>query len=111
MYPLFYLIPCSHLTVEMTQIIRKVCGIPRWTCNVCNCLNEVGMEYFCTLDGDGQRRDLDERPELNCGAVEYVAPPEYMVMTLICDLNAVSIRALAPKSIRLGIPIAFLNGL
>lgn len=46
------------------------------------------MEYFCTLDEDGQRRDVHERPELNCGAVEYVAPPEYMVIILIPNMDA-----------------------
>jgi protein transport protein SEC24 len=42
-------------------------------------LNEVPLEYFCHVDGEGRRRDLDERPELNSGTVEYVAPAEYMV--------------------------------
>lgn len=37
------------------------------------------VDYFCALDQTGQRRDLHERPELNCGAVEFVAPEAYMV--------------------------------
>lgn len=39
----------------------------------------VPIEYFCALDENGRRRDADERPELSCGSVEYVAPTEYMV--------------------------------
>lgn len=39
----------------------------------------VPIEYFCSLDENGRRRDADERPELSCGSVEYVAPTEYMV--------------------------------
>jgi protein transport protein SEC24 len=42
-------------------------------------LNEVPVEYFSPLDENGRRRDADERPELSCGSVEYVAPTEYMV--------------------------------
>ena len=41
--------------------------------------NEVPMEYFSPLDHDGQRQDLEQRPELRNGSVEYVAPQEYMV--------------------------------
>lgn len=42
-------------------------------------VNEVPVEYFCTLDASGRRIDLHERPELCSGSVEYVAPAEYMV--------------------------------
>lgn len=42
-------------------------------------LNEIPVEYFCSLDASGRRRDADERPELSKGSVEYVAPAEYMV--------------------------------
>lgn len=42
-------------------------------------VNEVPVEYFCTLDASGRRIDLHDRPELCSGSVEYVAPAEYMV--------------------------------
>eukprot|EP00899_Mesostigma_viride_P004661 jgi/Mesvir1/14196/Mv09651-RA.2 len=54
-------------------------GGRRWRCNVCSLLNEVPVDYFCTLDAEGRRRDVLERPELCCGSVEFVAPAEYMV--------------------------------
>ena len=37
------------------------------------------LQYICDLDADGNRRDRMERPELHLGAVEIVAPAEYMV--------------------------------
>ena len=46
----------------------------RFRCNVCGMLNEIPVEYFCNLDQNGRRKDLDERPELSQGTVEYVAP-------------------------------------
>ena len=42
-------------------------------------LNDVPMEYFSALDNDGVRLDIANRPELNGGSVDYVAPKEYMV--------------------------------
>lgn len=51
----------------------------RFKCNVCALLNEIPVEYFCSLDQNGRRRDADERPELSQGTVEYVAPADYMV--------------------------------
>ena len=37
------------------------------------------MDYFCTLDANGTRRDIADRPELRHGTVEFIASQEYMV--------------------------------
>lgn len=50
----------------------------RWRCNFCGLANECASEYMCTLR-DGERGDVNERPELRSGLVEFVAPSEYMV--------------------------------
>ncbi|MFQ6656497.1 hypothetical protein Gotur_026577 [Gossypium turneri] len=39
----------------------------------------VPGEYFVNLDATGRRIDLDQRPELIKGSVEFIAPMEYMV--------------------------------
>ncbi|XP_047309230.1 protein transport protein Sec24-like At3g07100 [Impatiens glandulifera] len=51
----------------------------KWRCNICALLNDVPGEYFAQLDASGRRIDLNERPELTKGSVEFVAPTEYMV--------------------------------
>ena len=51
----------------------------RFQCNVCGMLTEVPLEYYCAVDGNGVRHDIDQRPELSQGSVEYIAPQEYMV--------------------------------
>ncbi|XP_073140729.1 protein transport protein SEC24 A [Henckelia pumila] len=51
----------------------------KWRCNICSLLNDVPGEYFAHVDANGRRVDLDQRPELTKGSVEYIAPAEYMV--------------------------------
>ncbi|CAG8524509.1 10789_t:CDS:10 [Ambispora leptoticha] len=52
-------------------------GGQRYICNMCQFSNEVPPEYFCNLDMSGRRADLDQRPELKFGTVEFTAPKEY----------------------------------
>ncbi|KAJ7973226.1 Protein transport protein Sec24-like [Quillaja saponaria] len=51
----------------------------KFRCNICALLNDVPSEYYSQLDATGRRIDLDQRPELTKGTVEFVAPAEYMV--------------------------------
>lgn len=48
-----------------THIYRFLCIVPG--------------DYFAHLDATGKRVDLDQRPELTRGSVEFVAPTEYMI--------------------------------
>lgn len=41
-------------------------------------LSTVPGDYFAHLDSTGRRIDLDQRPELTKGSVEFVAPTEFM---------------------------------
>lgn len=59
--------------VTFTEAGRK------FRCNVCTLLNDVPSEYYAQLDATGKRVDLNQRPELTKGTVEFVAPAEYMV--------------------------------
>ncbi|EPS71441.1 hypothetical protein M569_03318, partial [Genlisea aurea] len=51
----------------------------KWRCNICSLLNDVPSEYFAHIDASGRRVDLDQRPELVKGSVDFIAPAEYMV--------------------------------
>lgn len=73
------IVRCRRCRTYMNPFCQWVDGGRRFKCNVCAMLNEVPVEYFSTLDANGIRRDIAERPELNCGTVEWVAPQEYMV--------------------------------
>ena len=50
----------------------------RWQCALCWNVNEVEPEYFCPINPEtGKRRDHYERPELNSGIIDILAPEEY----------------------------------
>ncbi|PIN24788.1 Vesicle coat complex COPII, subunit SEC24/subunit SFB2 [Handroanthus impetiginosus] len=51
----------------------------KWRCNICSLLNDVPGDYYAHIDASGRRVDLDQRPELMKGSVEFIAPAEYMV--------------------------------
>lgn len=72
---------CLPITALTLHLCNPHLGAPcrRYSCNVCAMVNEVPVEYFCTLDAAGRRIDQAERPELCSGSVEYIAPAEYMV--------------------------------
>ena len=70
---------CRRCRTYINPYVQFLDGGRRWACNVCGQPNDVPVEYFCALDHQGKRKDLAERPELLRGAVEFVAPAEYMV--------------------------------
>lgn len=73
------IVRCRRCRTYINPFVQWSDGGRRFRCNICGMMNEVPVEYFCTLDSDGRRRDESERPELAKGSAEYVAPAEYMV--------------------------------
>jgi len=51
----------------------------KWKCNICLVNNDTPGDYLCSLGPDGQRLDVQRRPELRHGAVEFIASSNYMV--------------------------------
>lgn len=72
-------IRCKRCRTYINPFVSFIDAGRRWRCNVCGLLNDVPSDYYCSLDGNGRRRDHAERPELNYGTVEYIAPADYMV--------------------------------
>jgi protein transport protein SEC24 len=72
-------IRCRRCRTYVNPFVSFIDAGRRWRCNVCSLLNDVPSDYYCNLDSNGKRRDINERPELSCGSVEYVAPADYMV--------------------------------
>jgi protein transport protein SEC24 len=73
------IIRCKRCRTYVNAFVDWLENGRRWRCNICAQLNETPSAYFCHLDEKNQRRDKDQRPELSCSVVEWVAPSEYMV--------------------------------
>ncbi|XP_030547212.2 protein transport protein Sec24-like At3g07100 isoform X1 [Rhodamnia argentea] len=73
------IIRCRRCRTYVNPYVTFTDAGRKWRCNICSLLNEVLGDYFAHLDSTGRRIDLDQRPELTKGSVEYVAPTEYMV--------------------------------
>lgn len=73
------IIRCKRCRTYINPYVSWTDNGRRWRCNICGMLNDVPSNYFSHLDARGQRRDRDQRPELNKASVEFVAPGDYMV--------------------------------
>ena len=47
-----------------------------WKCNMCNHINATPKHYRSQIDEDGQRIDIEERPELTHSCYEFMAGQE-----------------------------------
>ncbi|KAJ3106424.1 DNA mismatch repair protein msh6 [Phlyctochytrium planicorne] len=68
---------CRRCRGYVNPFFRFIDGGRKFICNLCSIENDVPPEYFCNLDLTHRRRDIDERPELLHGAIEFVASKEY----------------------------------
>ncbi|KAJ5078508.1 sec24-related protein [Anaeramoeba ignava] len=50
-----------------------------WQCPLCNMINNVPNEYFANVDANNVRSDINSRPELSRGSVEFIASPDYFL--------------------------------
>ncbi|CAI0437424.1 unnamed protein product [Linum tenue] len=73
------IIRCRRCRTYVNPFVTFTDSGRKWRCNICALLNDVPGDYFAHLDATGRRVDLDQRPELTKGSVEFVAPTEYMV--------------------------------
>ncbi|KAL6564406.1 Protein transport protein Sec24A [Orobanche minor] len=73
------IIRCRRCRTYVNPYVTFTDNGRKWRCNLCSLLNDVPGEYFSHLDTSGIRVDLDQRPELTKGSVEYIASAEYMV--------------------------------
>ncbi|MBA0861631.1 hypothetical protein Goshw_029833 [Gossypium schwendimanii] len=72
------IIRCRRCRAYVNPYVTFTDAGRKWRCNICALLNDVPGDYFANLDATGRRIDLDQRPELLKGSVEFVAPTDYM---------------------------------
>lgn len=70
---------CKRCRAYINPFAKFIDYGKRWRCNLCSLVNDVPQPYVAALDAEGNRVDVNERPELCTGSVEFIAPTEYMV--------------------------------
>ncbi|KAF9902740.1 COPII coat Sec23p-Sfb3p heterodimer component [Linnemannia zychae] len=68
---------CRRCNAYINPYMIFTSGGQRFVCNMCLFENDVDPSYFCNLDMNGRRCDLDQRPELRNGSIEFAVPKEY----------------------------------
>ncbi|KAK8313186.1 hypothetical protein V6Z11_D01G092800 [Gossypium hirsutum] len=101
------IIRCRRCRTYVNPYVTFTDAGRKWRCNICSLLNDVPGEYFANLDATGRRIDLDQRPELIKGSVEFVAPMEYMVRPpmpplyfFLIDVSISAVRSVVAQTIR-----------
>jgi len=46
-------------------------------CPICTAATQIRQSYYSPLDPSGRRLDMDKRPELKYGTVDFIVPKEY----------------------------------
>ncbi|KAI9470827.1 MAG: hypothetical protein EXX96DRAFT_585864 [Benjaminiella poitrasii] len=70
-------IRCSRCRAYINPWCVFTHGGARFECNICQHSNEVPAWYFANVDMSGRRIDINERPELRYGSVEFEVTKDY----------------------------------
>jgi protein transport protein SEC24 len=70
---------CTRCRAYVNPFTKFIQGGRKFVCNICTLHNETPRDYYCSVDQNGMRRDIQERAELSRGSVDYVVPPSYTI--------------------------------
>ena len=68
---------CRRCQAYINPFVKWLDGGAKFQCNICQFANTVEGPYFANLGMTGQRVDIDQRPELRLGTVDFVATKEF----------------------------------
>ncbi|KAF8310997.1 hypothetical protein DL93DRAFT_2169377 [Clavulina sp. PMI_390] len=71
-----------------------------WVCNLCGTESMVPQNYFSPLDPNGRRVDLQNRPELRHGTVDFIVPKEYWAPKPAPNMDDSFIQSIPPSAER-----------
>lgn len=72
------IVRCKDCRAYMNPFVRFVDNGMKWICNFCGDINTTENYYYSATSKSGVRQDLDQRPELRLGTVDFIASNEYM---------------------------------
>lgn len=68
---------CSRCLGFVAPRTQFVSGGGRFKCHLCSFVNQAPSEYYAPTDYAGLRQDIDVRPELRLGVVDYDVGPDF----------------------------------
>ncbi|BFZ56919.1 COPII coat Sec23p-Sfb3p heterodimer component [Savitreella phatthalungensis] len=68
---------CTRCLGFVSPRTRFIDGGARFVCHLCSFSNVTPPDFFTPTDYAGLRQDLESRPELRYGAVEYLVGPDF----------------------------------
>lgn len=72
------LVRCKDCRVYINPFVTFIENGEKWICNFCKDVNPTDPYYKCATDENGIRHDIEQRPELIYGSVDFLASQEYM---------------------------------
>ena len=78
---------CKRCRAYINPWCLFVEGGMKWICSLCGNATDVAQDYFCNLDISGRRVDLEMRPELTHGSVDFPVPTEYWAVQTSLDVS------------------------
>jgi len=68
---------CSNCMAYISPFHSFGSGGAQFFCPMCNSATQVRQSYFSPVDPSGRRVDMENRPELRYGTVDFAVPKEY----------------------------------
>lgn len=72
------IIRCKDCRAYINPFVKFIEHGQKWICNFCKDVNPVESYYYSPADAKGLRQDIEQRPELIYGTVDFLASMEYM---------------------------------
>lgn len=71
------IVRCKECRAYINPFVRFVENGTKWICNFCKDVNNTESYYYSATDINGQRLDIDNRPELAYGSIDFIASKDY----------------------------------
>ncbi|KAI8149625.1 Sec23/Sec24 trunk domain-containing protein [Fennellomyces sp. T-0311] len=102
---------CSRCRAYVNPWCTFIQGGSKFVCSICSHANQVPTWYFANVDMSGRRTDVDQRPELRYGTVEFQVPSDYHSSRKPAPLNYVFAIDVSGQAIRNGMTQAVCDAL
>ena len=72
-----HIVRCKECRAYVNPFVKFIENGTKWICNFCKDVNQTVAYFYSPTDVDGNRLDLDSRPELSNGSIDFIADANY----------------------------------